>query len=335
MRFDLLITEGMGLLTTYEESEGIRKDLARQQIPFFGITSAFVKAFSPPPVRAQETIPQATEVYRAMLQAYSALSGDAAGMEERLALFDSDPDEFSHLRLYDAPCLPPMAHNLINAGPDVWREPALWYFLEILALRRAVTKWLTPQPTHRPGRYLPPVEVVARSFSPGLLDGTPVKAPRRPAKAEDVLSSFLANALAPVTSQNDMIWLDGLYTQELFNARTQQVGVAFPRFVLIGKRVTSAYSYSAVGLLPLAWAEIMWAISSGTYAHTCDICGGVFALSPPYRRAAYTCSPECARKQKINRMGGIEAARAYNRQAQKKYRERMREERMDDAKKKD
>lgn len=328
--FALFITEGSEFLRTDGADTGGRSP--RQDLPLLGVTSAFIKALRPIAVQALDGVLKPCEVYRAMLQVYGTISRDADGVKQRLALLDSAPGGFSALFLYDQPYYPPMARRLIETAQGPWCEHSFWFLLEGLALRRAVTRWLTPKPAERPGRYLTPAEAVLHDERAAAwpyrttLRTAEVSLSRRLCKAKDELSGFLQNTLAPVLSRDEMSWLERCYTRELFNERTRQAGVAFPTFVVMGKklRLTPTHSYHARGLFPLAWAEIMWAIDRGLYAHTCDVCGGVFALRPPYKRATYLCSPECERKRKIERMGGLEAFRTYNREAQKQYRERMR-----------
>ena len=77
-----------------------------------------------------------------------------------------------------------------------------------------------------------------------------------------------------------------------------------------------AYLYSSPNILSLAWVEIMWAIMNGVYAHTCDICGGVFRLEGRYHREAYICpNRDCQLTRRVEKMGGVEKLKEYNRNA--------------------
>lgn len=112
------------------------------------------------------------------------------------------------------------------------------------------------------------------------------------------------------------------YMEGVFRYRTSSVGIEI--FVTEdgnGKKQL-AHLYKSNSLLSLAWIEIMWAIDNNIYAQFCDICGGMFHLKPPYERSAYTCCDGCAKQQRILRMGGVEAVRKYNREAQRRSRNR-------------
>jgi len=331
------------MLEIGDNSEGLY--LARaghHDVPLFAISSAFLKTICPLIAQYGETMPEPTQVYQAMAQAYMSLlplsnTSEAHVLKARVDQLRTLKHDFmvwelysrghhgeNDMRISELPDLPftwPARYTEYHTkreGP--WEGLSFWFVLEVLALRRAVTWWLTTQSEGRARRYLPPHEVLARdlywTYKPLLF--------ARLRKANDAMSRFLENTLGDVASEDEMSVLKRHYIAYVFRRRTSQVHLRFPVMWSTRSKRIPVHLYTADGFLPLAWAEIMRAIDSGTYAHTCDVCGGVFVLRPPYKRAAYLCSPGCERKWKIERMGGLEAFRTYNREAQKKYRERMR-----------
>lgn len=67
------------------------------------------------------------------------------------------------------------------------------------------------------------------------------------------------------------------------------------------------------GLIPLAWAEIWYALEKNIRARCCPYCGTVFILPPNNLRKTTCLRPPCKIKYEIDRHGGIEAYREWER----------------------
>ncbi len=291
-----------------DKGEALHADSGgRRALPLFGLTSTFIRTFRGLRTATSPTRPPDEREVYALAERFNAtvLEGTAKRPEF----------------IYDKPYVPESTRAFLPeplwGELNICSEDAFWLVAESNALRFAVSNWLSPRKnTARPREYLSPKQLFIRTTT-------------QPPGGSDPLLSFLVDTAkyhavhakygAHATAL--LVWM--MYLDELFRARTRQVGVELLVTEERGQP-SLAHLYSSEGLIPLAWAEIMWAIDSGTHAHTCDICGGVFRLRRPFTRTAYTCSPQCARKRKIERMGGPEAFRAYNREAQRRFAERRR-----------
>lgn len=75
--------------------------------------------------------------------------------------------------------------------------------------------------------------------------------------------------------------------------------------------------HQADSLLPLAWCEIWHALEYGIRARSCPYCGLVFLLPPNNPRKTTCLRPACKMKYEIDRHGGIEAYREWERNRKK------------------
>lgn len=192
-------------------------------------------------------------------------------------------------------------------GERLGKDNEEFYWLcEWISIEQAVSHWLIPtRNPKRPNKYLLPKDRFISSSTqvPGITDSLEAwrRATQDMAKADlDYLNELWQKS-----------YLDGV-----FRYRTSSAGGE----LLVteddyGKK-NLTYLYKSKSLFALAWIEIMWAIQNDIYAQFCDECGGIFQLTPPYERVAYTCSSKCAKQHRIKRMGGLEAMREYNRKAQ-------------------
>ncbi|MPM82693.1 hypothetical protein SDC9_129755 [bioreactor metagenome] len=70
-------------------------------------------------------------------------------------------------------------------------------------------------------------------------------------------------------------------------------------------------------LLPLAWAEVWYAIENKVRARCCPYCGVVFLLPRNNPRKATCLKPSCKQRYEVDRHGGIEAYREWERNRKK------------------
>lgn len=290
-----------------DAGEVLRTDSGgRRELPLFGLASAFLQTF-----RDLREIASPTRAIDAR-EAYAAqVRFNALVLKDTLT-----PPEV----LWDNPYVPggvgPFLPEPLWGELDICNRGAFWLVAESAALRFAISNWLSPRKdTARPGKYLSPRQLFLRATTQAPEGGDPFFS----SLARVAEYAALHKIAGPLAAQH--VWM--IYLDELFRARTRQLGVELLVTEERGQP-SLAHLYSSEGLIPFAWGEIMRAIDHGIYAHTCDICGGAFRLRRPFARAAYVCSPSCARKREIQRMGGREAFRAYNRAAQRRFAERRR-----------
>lgn len=305
-----------------DKGEALRADPGgRRELPLFGLTSTFIQTFKDLRTAISPTRPPDEREVYALAERFNATVLEGTAMR---------PES-----IHDEPYVPKSTRAFLPeplwGELNICSEDAFWLVAESNALRFAVSNWLSPRRnTARPREYLSPKQLFIRTTTQPPHDADPLfSSLMHSAKYDTIYTKYGPDAAAALEA-----WM--MYLDELFRARTRQVGVEL--LIVMDERgqLALTHAYTSKELIPLAWAEIMWAIDSGTYAHTCDICGGVFRLRRPFTRTAYTCSPQCARKRKIERMGGPEAFRAYNREAQRRFaeRRRRRKERTQNAKEK-
>lgn len=70
-------------------------------------------------------------------------------------------------------------------------------------------------------------------------------------------------------------------------------------------------------LLTLAWAEVWYAIENKIRARCCPYCGQIFYLPPNNPRKANCLKPACKQKYEVDRHGGLEAYREWERNRKK------------------
>jgi len=78
-----------------------------------------------------------------------------------------------------------------------------------------------------------------------------------------------------------------------------------------------AWLHRANNFFPLAWAEIWHAMEKKVRARCCPYCGKVFLLPLNNTRKATCLSPSCKQKYEVDRHGGIEAYREWERNRKK------------------
>ena len=185
---------------------------------------------------------------------------------------------------------------------------------ELVSLQTAVANWLVPRTGElRPRTYLKPIQQFA---------DTTVQIPDDPDVHRRLAAIQAEYGFAAVDMEYPHLWLQ-TYMEGIFHHRTNSVGME----VMLtsgryGRRQPSR-RYKSASFLALAWIEIMWAMEHDIYAQSCQTCGSVFRLAGPYSRPSYQCSPACRRLRRIERMGGQETLRAYNREHKRASRERQ------------
>ncbi|MDK2882340.1 MAG: hypothetical protein PWP58_676, partial [Bacillota bacterium] len=219
-----------------------------------------------------------------------------------------------------------------------WMNDWFWLAIEIKALEAAVCAWLTPSKQDK--AYLYPKQryilreeeeaIVAKMASRKGLEylETVYSIGVGEAEGEEEEREFVAAFLEEYAR-----WALFDRSREISAFLTIGIGFSYDELsdMLKGdaSHVSSpdflGYWYEAPGLLHLAWLEVAWALMNDQYAHKCDVCGGVFALDRPYTRPAYICSKECAKAWRVQKAGGLDALRAYNREAQRRHRAKERQ----------
>lgn len=76
--------------------------------------------------------------------------------------------------------------------------------------------------------------------------------------------------------------------------------------------------YESAGLLPLAWMEIWFALDHGIKAKICHHCAKLFVPSPFHPKTTHCQSNECKKAYLIDRKGGIDGYRKWERERKKK-----------------
>ena len=186
---------------------------------------------------------------------------------------------------------------------------------ELVSLQTAVANWLVPRTGElRPRTYLKPIQ---------QFEDTTVQIPDDPDVHRRLAAIQAEYGLAAVDREYPHLWLQ-TYMEGIFQHRTNSVGVEVMLTSDRHGRRQPGKRYISASFLALAWIEIMWAMEHDIYAQSCKTCGSVFRLTGPYSRPSYQCSPACRRQRRIERMGGPETLRTYNREHKRASRERQR-----------
>lgn len=310
--FDFMIAKG-----SKQEYLGTFIDYKRNRItlPLFGIASEFVRVFSHLPRQGRK----AEDVYKALAEVtanfYRAFNGQV---------------------IFETPCIPSfvqMAKEEMSEDRE-WFHDWFWFSLEVMALEAAVNAWLTPRRQNK--GYVKPAQQFIRSFrddvvvarqdlealgacylvATGLAEGTKEQREFTAVFLEEYARWALYKRSLEVSA---ILTLGGDVNIDKLDAICRENNPRVSSSDLLG------YWYEGPGLLHLAWIEVAWALMNDQYAHKCDVCGGVFALDRPYTRPAYICSKECAKAWRVQKAGGLDALRAYNREAQRRHRAKERQ----------
>lgn len=284
-------------------------------LPLFGISSEFLRVFSRLPRQGR----QPEHVYKALAEVTANLIPGLRG-----GLYLGEPRILHEVQMMKEE----------GATDREWFHDWFWFSLEVMALENAFVQWLTPRKQNN--AYLKPSQRYIEPLSEDVLGGGDVlelisawhffrmdlaeKPTERNAEAALFLENYARYAFwsrekeitATLSLNHDAVDLEKLPSICLKNSSRTST----PE--LIG------YHYEGPGLLSLAWLEVAWALMNDQYAHKCDVCGGVFALGRPYTRPAYICSKECAKAWRVQKAGGLDALRAYNREAQRRHRAKQR-----------
>ncbi len=186
---------------------------------------------------------------------------------------------------------------------------------ELVSLQTAVANWLVPRTGDlRPRTYQKP--------SQQFVDTT-VQIPDDPEVHKRLAAIQAEYGFETVDREYPHLWLQ-TYMEGIFHHRTNSVGVEIMLTSDRHGRRQPSKRYKSESFLALAWIEIMWAMEHDIYARICKTCGSVFRLNGPYSRKSYQCSPACRRQRRIERMGGPDTLRAYNREHKRTSRERQR-----------
>jgi len=186
---------------------------------------------------------------------------------------------------------------------------------ELVNLQMAVANWLVPRTGElRPRTYLKPIQQFM---------ATTVQIPDDPDVHKRLAAIQAEYGFEAVDSEFGPLWLQ-TYMEGTFHHRTNSVNVEVMLTTDRHGRRRPGKLYKSESFLALAWIEIMWAMEHDIYARICKTCGAVFRLNGPYSRKSYQCSPACRRQRRIERMGGPETLRVYNREHKRLSRERQR-----------
>lgn len=304
-------------------------------LPLFGIGSALLRAFLPVRfllLHHRGEIPPPDEIYKALCEFYCTFQNKDS--------YGGNKVEF------DKAYIPDFMRKIWSyfCGDFNSYGNAFWYFMEVECYRQAIEDWLTPKKESEHARvYLKPREMfvknslqkanvnIENSWLQHILDSHNLESyPKNEISKlindfEDipfVLHHEKGNVL---TSEQWQAILFLGYQEFVFRHRTSQAGTEIFVNAERNGEIAISYSYNVKGLLPLAWVELMWAVDHDIYAHDCQICGGIFEITRPYKRKSYTCPGECKKQQEINRMGGEEKKREYFRNAKKESRDRIKD----------
>ncbi|NPV89904.1 MAG: hypothetical protein HPY50_03900 [Firmicutes bacterium] len=315
---------------------GLIKDKIR--LPFFGLTSSYIRCFP------RLDNPLETLQYETFHELYIGLIMDLVGLE----IFSQFHNIKKPPRLRFNSFIPKTMNiwNSLFSGILHMDKVNIWPILELICMREYITNILMPHKRTKREYFLPndyflsstiqlPNEdplsswfkLLIKSHNSNIeIDNTPF--------SQKYINNFfiegnIQRKLYEMTGGYIDFdkWLELLYRdyfEEVFRYRTGLVGSETQVISKDGKNNITRNYYSD-DLQSLAWVEIMWAIEKGVYAHICDSCNGVFALTRPYKRDIYNCPDICRKKRRTQRMGGEEKLREYNRDAQKKSRARRSE----------
>lgn len=305
------------------------------ELPMFGIGSALLRAFSP--VRFMLShhkgeVPPPGDIYQAVNDFYSTFKNE-------------DPNVGNKIR-FDKAYMPSFMHQIWSYfwGDFDSYGDAFWYFMEVECYRQAIKDWLTPKKESDNARvYLKPREMFIKNSLPKsndnvenswlqyILDSHSLEHyPKDEISKlfdnfEDVpfaLHHERGNILTPEQWQ-EILFLG--YQEFVFRHRTSQAGTEMFVKTESNGEISISYSYNVNGLLPLVWVELMWAVDHDVYACGCQICDGIFEITRPYKRKAYSCPGECTKQQAINIRGGEERYKKYFRDAKRESRDRIKE----------
>jgi len=186
---------------------------------------------------------------------------------------------------------------------------------ELVSLQTAIANWLVPRTGDlRPRTYQKPSQQFA---------DTTVQIPDDPDVHKRLAAIHSEYGFEAVEREYPYLWLQ-TYMEGIFHHRTNSVGVEIMLTSDRHGRRQPSKRYKSESFLALAWIEIMWAMEHDIYARICTTCGSVFRLKGPYSRKSYQCSPACRQQRRIERMGGPDTLRAYNREHKRTSRARQR-----------
>lgn len=228
----------------------------------------------------------------------------------------------------DQPYLPPEGSPWLGAEVD----PSFWLLLEAQAVELALLD-LAPEPAID-ARLLASRWLSLLAEIKGLQDTQfrrfLRKANSQPGPHADIPGSAISRTLAKARNGERLDATDAetlklffsMYRSEVARARVAQARVQFlslPAKMGFGQVL---YVWHAAGLLPLLWVEIYRLIELGVKVKKCVVCGRAFATEKPNKKV---CSDACGKVWRVERMGGAEALREYNRLRQRERRARLRQ----------
>jgi len=188
---------------------------------------------------------------------------------------------------------------------------------ELTSLLTAVENWLVPQAAEfRPHIFLRPID---------RFKADSVQIPDDPDIHRRLAAIQAEYGFEAVDGEFYPLWLK-TYREATFHYRTAAAGTQMMLTSDGRGHKQPGLLYRSESFLALAWIEILWALDHHVFAQQCKTCGSVFRLQGPYRRSSYQCSPTCRRLHRLERMGGREQQRAYNRERKRQSRARQRQQ---------
>ncbi|OQA07908.1 MAG: hypothetical protein BWY65_01701 [Firmicutes bacterium ADurb.Bin373] len=301
-------------LQVYGKEEGYKEVLVvpgmeNISLPLFGVTSAFRKAFLSAFSSMDEKEIDPPKVVESAMSTFK----ENLNIKPQAGFVEGIPAEWLDNVLFPGHSEEPLQFNGFDVKHPYYRARA--FNLEYLCVLKAVQTWLILRRNVKEiskrtgidkwfkGKYLLPSRAYCDALD--LLGGSecdlliPVLLPQVDADNVPLLRLFECALLRGKQVHSDLMGIEALTEKKAKSTLKDAYSKKDIRFTQTTKRHVLSRLYSSrQGLLPLVWAEIMYAVEHDINAGFCEVCGSVFQLNVSNKKV---CSDECTRAKKRKR----------------------------------